>query len=202
MPNTSSRISGTVLGHSGCIRKDVHFLFSGRGRRSPRSGSPFIKTAFEISRCGSREARRSIRRFFRESPRTTGRENQRCGDTAVLARFPFIRGLADACSGRNTRHSYKALSSRRPRRCVRNGDDVDGAKVTNQLKRVHGSYQAKDVAAERRRRDLDSLDQHVGSMGRESFQVVRIGRKYGRSGFRECNYERIDGRPTAGQSPQ
>ena len=49
---------------------------------------------------------------------------------------------------------------------------------------------------------LDSLDQHVGSMGRQRLQVVRIGRKYGPSGFRERHDKCIDGRPTAGQSPQ
>ena len=39
-------------------------------------------------------------------------------------------------------------------------------------------------------------------MGRQRLEVVRIGRKYGPSGFRECHDKCIDGRPTAGQAPQ
>ena len=54
----------------------------------------------------------------------------------------------------------------------------------------------------RRRRDLDALDQHVCRVGRQRFEVVRIGRKYGPPGFRECHDKCIDGRPTTGQSPQ
>ena len=54
----------------------------------------------------------------------------------------------------------------------------------------------------RQRRDLNSLDQDVGSVGRQRLQVVRIGREYGPSGFRECHDKRIDSRPTTGQPPQ
>jgi hypothetical protein len=49
---------------------------------------------------------------------------------------------------------------------------------------------------------LDSLDPHAGSVGRQRLQVVRIGREYGPSGFRECHDKRIDGGPTTSQSPQ
>jgi hypothetical protein len=50
----------------------------------------------------------------------------------------------------------------------------------------------------RQRRDSDPLDQHVGSVSRQRFQIARVGRKYGPSGFRECHHKCIDGRPTAG----
>jgi hypothetical protein len=40
--------------------------------------------------------------------------------------------------------------------------------------------------------DLYSLDQHVGGVGRQRLQVIRIGCKYGPSGFRECHYKCID----------
>jgi hypothetical protein len=81
--------------------------------------------------------------------------------------------------------------------------NTDEAKAINRHKRVHRvllSEGCHDPA--RRRRDLDSLDQHVGSVGRQRFQVVRIGCNYGPSGFRECHDKCIDRRPTAGQSPQ
>jgi len=45
----------------------------------------------------------------------------------------------------------------------------------------------------RQHRNLDSLNQHIGSVGRQRLQVVRIGGEYRPSGFRECHHKRIDG---------
>ncbi len=45
----------------------------------------------------------------------------------------------------------------------------------------------------RQHRKLDSLNQHIGSVRRQRLQVVRIGRKYGPSRFRECHHKRIYG---------
>lgn len=48
-------------------------------------------------------------------------------------------------------------------------------------------------------RDLDSLNQHVGSVGRQRPKVIRVRSEHCPSGFRECHDERIDGRPATGQ---
>lgn len=40
---------------------------------------------------------------------------------------------------------------------------------------------------------LDLVDSHVGGVGGQGLEVVRIGREHGPAGFRECHYERIDG---------
>jgi hypothetical protein len=50
--------------------------------------------------------------------------------------------------------------------------------------------------------DLGSLDEHVGGVGRQCFQVAGIGREDGSSGFRECHDKRIDGRPATGEPSQ
>lgn len=50
---------------------------------------------------------------------------------------------------------------------------------------VFGSDRARIPRPTRRHRNLDSLGQHLGSLGRQRLQVVQIGREDGPSRFRE-----------------